>query len=81
MGAYCSYQLLLQCHILFDTPSNFLIVLIFELLSDDNDNDNDNDDDDDGDDNDDDKDDKDKDDKDDKDKDDKDDGHVSVVTF
>ena len=67
MGAYCSYQLLLQCHILFDTPSNFLIVLIFELLSDDNDNDkddkdNDNDDDDN-----------------DNDKDDKDDGNVSVV--
>lgn len=53
MGVYYSYQLLLQYHILFDTPSNFLIVLIFELLSDDNDNDKDdkdNDNDDDGDD-------------------------------
>ena len=61
-----SYQLLHQYRILFDILSNFLIVLIFELLSDGNDDDKDDIDD--------------IDDKDD-DNDDNDDDNDSVVTF
>jgi len=52
MDVYLFYQLLPRYHILSDILNNFLIVLIYELLSDDNDdNDNNNDNDDNNDDN------------------------------